>query len=118
MKRSVKRSPAEGDLLFAIDSQPLEECVTALHPVPRRRPVHPTRRIVRTAPWRTASRHRAPHTPQVKLVLWPFVRCALRGCHTRRSTSRGNIRAHASVCSSELRFLDRLCATLLPCTYS
>src|SRR5271157_5965837 len=34
MKRSAKRSPAEGDFLFEIDSQPLEECVTALGGVP------------------------------------------------------------------------------------
>src|ERR1019366_5230993 len=34
MKRKAKRSPAEGDFLFAIDSEPLEECVTALGGVP------------------------------------------------------------------------------------
>src|SRR5271157_347486 len=34
MKRRVKRSPAEGDFLFEIDSEPLEECVTALGGVP------------------------------------------------------------------------------------
>src|SRR5271157_1069324 len=34
MKRRAKRSPAEGDFLFEIDSQPLEECVTALGGVP------------------------------------------------------------------------------------
>ena len=34
MKRRAKCSPAEGDFLFEIDSQPLEECVTALGGVP------------------------------------------------------------------------------------
>src|SRR5664280_1081081 len=34
MKEEAKRSPAEGDFLFEIDPQPLEECVTALGGVP------------------------------------------------------------------------------------
>ena len=34
MKGKAKRSPAEGDFLFEIDPQPLEECVTALGGVP------------------------------------------------------------------------------------
>src|SRR6266568_68355 len=34
MRGKGKRSPAEGDFLFEIDSQPLEECVTALGGVP------------------------------------------------------------------------------------
>src|SRR5271157_3261421 len=34
MKRRVKRSPAEGDFLFEIDSEPLEECITGLGGVP------------------------------------------------------------------------------------
>jgi hypothetical protein len=34
MKRRAKRSPAEGEFLFEIDSEPLEECVTALGGVP------------------------------------------------------------------------------------
>src|SRR5664280_2631543 len=34
MKEKAKRSPAEGDFLFEIDPQPLEECVTALGGVP------------------------------------------------------------------------------------
>ena len=34
MKAKAKRSPAEGDFLFEIDPQPLEECVTALGGVP------------------------------------------------------------------------------------
>jgi hypothetical protein len=34
MRGKAKRSPAEGDFLFEIDSQPLEECVTALGGVP------------------------------------------------------------------------------------
>jgi len=34
MREKVRRSPAEGDFLFEIDSQPLEECVTALGGVP------------------------------------------------------------------------------------
>ena len=34
MKRRAKGSPAEGEFLFAIDSEPLEECVTALGGVP------------------------------------------------------------------------------------
>src|ERR1017187_4378170 len=34
MKRKAKRSPAEGDFLFAIDSEPLEECITGLGGAP------------------------------------------------------------------------------------
>ena len=34
MRGKGKRSPAAGDFLFEIDSQPLEECVTALGGVP------------------------------------------------------------------------------------
>ena len=34
MKEKAKRSSAEGDFLFEIDPQPLEECVTALGGVP------------------------------------------------------------------------------------
>lgn len=34
MKRRAKASPAEGEFLFEIDSEPLEECVTALGGVP------------------------------------------------------------------------------------
>lgn len=34
MRKKAKRSPAEGDFLFEIDSQPLQECVTALGGVP------------------------------------------------------------------------------------
>src|SRR5664280_2682089 len=34
MKEKAKRSPAEGEFLFEIDPQPLEECVTALGGVP------------------------------------------------------------------------------------
>ena len=34
MKGKTKRSPAEGDFLFEIDCEPLEECVTALGRVP------------------------------------------------------------------------------------
>ncbi len=34
MKARTKRSPAAGDFLFEIDSEPLEECVTALGGVP------------------------------------------------------------------------------------
>jgi hypothetical protein len=35
MKNRAKPSPAAGDFLFEIDSEPLDECVTALGGVPR-----------------------------------------------------------------------------------
>jgi hypothetical protein len=34
-KNRAKPSPAAGDFLFEIDSEPLDECVTALDGVPR-----------------------------------------------------------------------------------
>jgi hypothetical protein len=34
MNLQSKRSPAEGDFLFEIDPEPLEECVTALGGLP------------------------------------------------------------------------------------